>query len=629
MRVTFSTLGAALLALVLSWPAFAQSTLPSGVQQSGKVTPGHAVKVITNGVIGDAGGAAGGPPGTGLSELGITNSGLGLCQNSAATTASGGYLAMCWGFVGGIPTISENAYGGAGQQNLNFNLNGTVYAFPGPGNGNVVAPTSPAPTAGDVPLYNGTTTLTDGGPPNSISVMESAYGAKCNGSTDDSAAIQAALNAVNAAGGGVVSTPPGKNCAVATTITLLSDTVLAVGGEVTWTGSAAGPMFKTSTSSATNRTGVISIGNALGKINPGTTLTGDIFSIDSGWSDRFENLEIEGGSASVVVLDLHADVTPANSADNLAFGHFSNIKAVGQIGTGVKLTGTAGGTPLVVTLNHFSDLSFANAQASCVNFVAWADTNNFKDVYCQINGSGSDGVIFNSGTPSSNVGVYADSMAGIAIDTFGTGLNRTGIVFNNANQIYVQDFSQSPVAENGAYVNNGSGSYQIIGYNNTAGGAYLYNYALNTVTASSPILANSVLIDGLETGGTVDQLFGVNASNQTYIGIAPGSGVLSIGTPSHGTAFSFQAPASANVTDGLLFQTFNGTGNTTISASGSDSNINLNLHGQGSGAVIVGGGTGGFQVTSGQVTLPLNSGTPASYACFNSSGQIISSSTAC
>ena len=38
------------------------------------------------------------------------------------------------------------------------------------------------------------------------------YGAVGNGSTDDTAAIQAALNAVGAAGGGVVYLPSGTSC---------------------------------------------------------------------------------------------------------------------------------------------------------------------------------------------------------------------------------------------------------------------------------------------------------------------------------------------------------------------------------------------------------------------------------
>src|SRR6185312_121359 len=76
------------------------------------------------------------------------------CRYSGPITASGFFL--CFDAdIGGSPTIAAGAYGGAAWSGLNLNLNGTVYPFPGPGNGDVLGPAS----AGDnhIVAFNGTT----------------------------------------------------------------------------------------------------------------------------------------------------------------------------------------------------------------------------------------------------------------------------------------------------------------------------------------------------------------------------------------------------------------------------------------------------------------------------------------
>ena len=105
--------------LLLTTAASAQ-----GILQSGLVTPGHGLAVVTNGVAGDAGPAT---PATGaLTGVGVINSGLGICDQSAPTYQT--YQTLCMGYVGGVPTIS--LFGPGAGNTLNFNVNGTIFSLP-------------------------------------------------------------------------------------------------------------------------------------------------------------------------------------------------------------------------------------------------------------------------------------------------------------------------------------------------------------------------------------------------------------------------------------------------------------------------------------------------------------------
>ncbi len=129
--------------LAIAFAALFPSLAFAQIQPSGNFTPGHAIKSLnTKGTAaGDAGGANGGPPGVGLTELGITNTGLPFCINSGPTTLP--YYQICMGASsqgGGL--IAYEAKNGAPQLPLSVDVNGTLYPFPGAGNGNVIGPTT-------------------------------------------------------------------------------------------------------------------------------------------------------------------------------------------------------------------------------------------------------------------------------------------------------------------------------------------------------------------------------------------------------------------------------------------------------------------------------------------------------
>ena len=157
IKRTICPVGQALAAVLFATAALGAGT----VQQSGTVTPGHVAAWSTTGVIQDGGPATAGF----LKELGITaNGGLPDCITSAAAPAP--YSQLCFGVTTGGPGyVTLNSYGGAANATLDFIINGTTYAFPGTGNGNVVGPN--ASVDGDLAVFNGTSgnLLKDGGPP--------------------------------------------------------------------------------------------------------------------------------------------------------------------------------------------------------------------------------------------------------------------------------------------------------------------------------------------------------------------------------------------------------------------------------------------------------------------------------
>ena len=152
--------GLILLAATLSaWSgaAAAQGTL----RQLGEVTPGHLGMFAGNGQVMNAGGpvtANGKPqnstlPGTRPTGLGIVNSGQGNCQFSAYGAA---YREFCTGFdASGNALLSLRSVGGLAATGVKFDINGTLYDFPGSGQGNIVGPNSSV--VGNLGFYNNTT----------------------------------------------------------------------------------------------------------------------------------------------------------------------------------------------------------------------------------------------------------------------------------------------------------------------------------------------------------------------------------------------------------------------------------------------------------------------------------------
>lgn len=160
--------------------ALAFTLLPSlawgqaAILQGGPWTAGHMPMYSGPGsgtpVVQDGGSAAGGNPGVGLSEIGITARGTGtapyaaqgtgayganFCNYDAPITNSTGYHYFCMSpNAQGGGLIAYGAAGGASALPLNFIVNGTTYAFPFSTSG-VIGPATTV--VGDLAVWNNTT----------------------------------------------------------------------------------------------------------------------------------------------------------------------------------------------------------------------------------------------------------------------------------------------------------------------------------------------------------------------------------------------------------------------------------------------------------------------------------------
>lgn len=210
-----------LVAGLLALAAATFSTAHAQVKQSGNVTPGHAVRWISSGVIGDAGTATQGF----LSSIGVTNNGgPGICVNTAPITQP--YNQLCLqATTDGNAQFSYNAFGGATGGGLTFVINGVTQG--------IVTVDLPV-TAGDAVCFANTGgTLEDcGAPPGNGRgyYYVTNYGALCDGSTDDGTAFRAAEAAAVAGGGGTIMVPAGT-CKLGTT-TGMFNTALALHSKV-------------------------------------------------------------------------------------------------------------------------------------------------------------------------------------------------------------------------------------------------------------------------------------------------------------------------------------------------------------------------------------------------------------
>lgn len=279
------------------------------------------------------------------------------------------------------------------------------------------------------------------------------YGAKGDGAADDTTAIQNALAAADAAGGGEVYLPRGT-FVISGELTLYDNCTLRGQGvgatTLSWAGSGTKRMIVTETSGVYGGVRNLALdGNNVANTT-GLHLVGHRYG-------HFENLRLLDFDASGGLgLRLEGNTT------NCALNEFFNSYLV-NVRTGLQFDGAS--SSVVTTLNSFHGLRLFEVAATGIRIAQYADNNYFHSAFVSLNVNSTYGVIFNdSATPGSDVGVYANNFYGLTVDSFGI-TGATGLLFNVSKQTLIDGFYHSPDVFNGTLINDNSGranSYYII-----------------------------------------------------------------------------------------------------------------------------------------------------------------------
>jgi Pectate lyase superfamily protein len=288
------------------------------------------------------------------------------------------------------------------------------------------------------------------------------YGAAGDGTTNDVAAIQAAINAASTTGAGTVLLPPGT-FAIASSITLKNKVALVVGAGATikWIGTVGGPMFTGGSGAPLVRAGVIG-----GTLDPGTAEI--VFDLHSPQGCEFSNLDIVSGNATNKVFKIVSDsATTTGGYQSLKVSvsnTFSRIRISGTAGTVFEFDGVTVASP--VTMNNISDILALDVRVFGERYVRWADNNSHDGkIDYQLTANNAVGVILNDDTdPTANIGVYWNTWSDLAVDCFGSMSGRVSFKMNKSAGTLVHAFHAIPAGEGGAIVDNAgrADSYQII-----------------------------------------------------------------------------------------------------------------------------------------------------------------------
>ena len=276
------------------------------------------------------------------------------------------------------------------------------------------------------------------------------YGAKGDGTTDDTAAIQSAINAAGATG--TVLFPAGFTYKITSTL------VPPQAGGQNWEGYGATIKWAGNTNSVmisnTNVAGVTFLNFGMkGFLLDAGSVSGVTPLLLQSWTAGYlEDITIDhvtGGSTPAVRMENNAGTTSANnSTDNVIRNLHIRVAPVGltMVGQG------SGSTNNFVTNNTFHGLTMDAVHVIGISFTQFCDSNNFHTCRIALDTNNAVGIIFNnSGAPTTNKGVYNERFFGLGIASFAI-TGAVGLQFNNSKQIFVQGFYHSPDPFNGTLV---------------------------------------------------------------------------------------------------------------------------------------------------------------------------------
>lgn len=281
------------------------------------------------------------------------------------------------------------------------------------------------------------------------------YGAVGDGSTDDTAAIQAAEDALTTNGGVLVFTP-GKNYKFNSQLTKKSFVLWqGDGATLTWGGGAT-VAITSSTSGILERGGIAGL-----KIDFGTASKG--LELFSPYQCVFRGLRLAGNSSTSFLVDVGVNTAGGTNADgnrNAAYNYFENVLQSGTCGTFIRLKGNS--TSQVVTLNTFHHISAISCAVRGIDIAKWVDSNVWTGITrLTITANNAVGVEMNTDTPGSDLGVYANNFEHLAVDSFSALSGRVGLKINFADQNRVNYLFNDPAAEGGQYAVTANAGYDI------------------------------------------------------------------------------------------------------------------------------------------------------------------------
>lgn len=510
---------------------------------------------------------------------------------------------------GGLPTCTTSPQVGCldGLGNFSFYVTPGTYTYTATGSGltaygpipfgvSCVAGSTCVTTSGNN-TFTGTDNFTGpfsaifSGPSPWYDVTSPTFGAKCDGATDDTTAIQAALTAAN--GGGQVFSPPGKTCVIASALSMNSFTGVKVLG-----GFAANP-FIGNTQSVWKFTGTCGAGACL--------------SVQNAAAVNFSNIGLWFSGASTA---------PA-----------LNLTGSGQVG----FHGTAISGPSAVST--LAPLVLDQG----TNYVVFDEWTLFQWAGVFVEGPVNNGATFSDNTIFSEVVFQDPTVAAIQ------NASVNWVVRGSSYQMLISGFTCAPFLQNvGGFTNQQDLLVEGSTFNTSANCSNTFSlFSLPAVAGNlgGATFLSNLFIPGTAGGGTQTAITAGNGQFITALGntfnfsntiFSIGTGVsLNIGPNNYTTLGTFLSgtPASGSVLDNNGKTTIYGSPIATglqcgtIAAGGACANTTTALQHCTAGIATLSGGTStitgispaftsssSFYVTTNDVTTIANAskGVPAS-----------------
>jgi hypothetical protein len=243
------------------------------------------------------------------------------------------------------------------------------------------------------------------GAPTVFNVKAPAYGAVGDGIADDSPAIQAAVTAAIAAGGGIVWIPAGTYLISSTVAAIGASNVLLQGQGVLLNNVSNAPMIRFRNSSYCGTAPTLQwIGqwrsNSIALELDGS-LYGDFAVRGDQWPNGIKAFTSASATQNTAFNDITLDI--ANGINGIIFRgdgtHFASNNRI----------------------NRFTWGSAGSGAPIGIDFQQYADTNLCRWAYISLNVAGAIGVIYNSATPASDVQVYENHFEELILEGYQTG----------------------------------------------------------------------------------------------------------------------------------------------------------------------------------------------------------------